>query len=132
MGALAGGFIGRDQELALLEDALAALDQDSGAVVDISGEPGVGKTRLLDELCNRAEARGYLVLDGRATELEQDLPFDPFVDALDDYLTAIDRRRLAGLDADVRHELAAVFPALSDLREDRGGPPRAQRYLAHQ
>ena len=54
------------------------------------GEPGIGKTRLLAELAARADAERQLVLSGSASELERDLPFSVFVDALDEYVRGID------------------------------------------
>ena len=56
----------------------------------IEGEPGIGKTRLLAELAQRADARGCIVLGGSASELERDLPFWVFVDALDEYVAGLD------------------------------------------
>ena len=56
----------------------------------IVGEPGIGKSRLLGELCRRGEERGYLVLDGRAAEFERDIPFGLVVDALNDYLGSLE------------------------------------------
>ena len=79
------------------------------------GEPGIGKTRLLAELAARADARGQLVLSGSASELERDLPFWVFVDALDEYAEGLDPRRLEQLDETARTELAHVFPSLSAL-----------------
>ena len=79
------------------------------------GEPGIGKTRLLGELADQADASGCLVLSGSASELERDLPFWVFVDALDEYVEGLEPRRLAALADDVRTELAMVFPSLSAL-----------------
>ena len=96
------------------------------------GEPGIGKTRLLAELAARADARGQLVLSGSASELERDLPFWVFVDALDEYAEGLDPRRLEQLDATARTELAHVFPSLSAL--GKGGGVVAlqdERYRTH-
>ena len=80
--------------------------------VQIVGEPGIGKSRLLAELCRRGEDRGYLVLDGRAAEFERDIPFGLIVDALNDYLGSLEPAVLRALDEDVLRELASVFPSL--------------------
>lgn len=63
----AGGFVGRAQELAELD---AALEQISarGRAFMISGEPGIGKTRLADELSAEAWGRGVRVAWGRCWE----------------------------------------------------------------
>ena len=55
-------------------------------VVDLVGEPGVGKTRLLYELARAAREARFVALSGRAAEFEQELPLAVFVDVLDDHL----------------------------------------------
>ena len=79
-------LVGRDHELAELDGALDRLAAGEPWFVQIVGEPGIGKSRLLAELCRRGEDRGYLVLEGRAAEFERDIPFGLIVDALNDYL----------------------------------------------
>jgi DNA-binding NarL/FixJ family response regulator len=115
MAVLTDHFVGRAEELGLLNEVLTEIDQGRAAAIELVGEPGIGKTRLLAEFAARADARGRLVLSGSASELERDLPFSVFVDALDEYLRGLDADRLARLDADVRNELAHVFPSLSGL-----------------
>jgi len=125
-------LVGRARELAELE---RALDQVAGGVpwcVQIVGEPGIGKSRLLSELRRRGEDRGYLVLDGRAAEFERDIPFGLIVDALNDYFGSLEPAVLRALDEDVPRELAAIFPALP--REPDSGASRgegAERYRLH-
>jgi DNA-binding CsgD family transcriptional regulator len=108
-------LVGRAEELGALAHALDELDQGSSVAIELVGEPGIGKTRLLRELARLAEMRGYLALSGSASELEQDLPFSVFVDALDEYVHALEPALLESLDDDVRTELAHVFPSLSAL-----------------
>ena len=71
------------------------------------------------------------MLSGRATELERDLPFSVFVDALDDYLQALDPSRLQALDGSVRAELATVFPSLVALAGGSEVAPQHERYRSH-
>src|SRR5215467_2359895 len=105
-------LVGRASELAELDRGLDRLGAGKPWFVQIAGEPGIGKSRLLLELARRAEARGYLVLAGRAAEFEQDLPFAVLRDACNDYLGSINRQLLASLRADTLSELAAVFPSV--------------------
>ena len=105
-------LVGRDDELGSIALALGELDRGEPAAVALVGEPGIGKTRMLAELSERADARGHLVLSGSASDLERDVPFWVFVDALDEYLRGLDPAILESLDDDVRSELAHVFPAL--------------------
>ncbi len=110
----------------------AALDGlESGTVLGVEGEPGIGKTRLLAELATEAEERHFLVLEGRASEGELSVPFAPFLDALDDYLASVNPRSLKPADAEGRGELARIFPSLAELAEDAGTAVQEERYRSH-
>jgi DNA-binding CsgD family transcriptional regulator len=105
-------LVGRADELARIDKALDDLDRGWPGAIELTGEPGIGKTRLLRELRQRADARGHTTLAGSASQLEGDVPFAVFVEALDDYVHALGSRRFEFLDADARAELATVFPSL--------------------
>ncbi|HEX6933084.1 MAG TPA: AAA family ATPase [Streptosporangiaceae bacterium] len=122
---------GRAGELASLERFLDELDGGSPGALELAGEPGIGKTRLLRELAARAGARGHLVLAGAASEFENDLPFSVFVDALDEYVASLQPERLAVLDGAVQAELAHVFPSLSALAGGQQVSPQHERYRSH-
>jgi DNA-binding NarL/FixJ family response regulator len=115
MVQVAEQLVGRLGELEAFEQVLADLAQGQSSALEIVGEPGIGKTRLLAELAAMAEARNLLVLSGSASEFERDLPFWVFVDAMEEYLRALPASTLESLDASVRAEIAAVFPALSAI-----------------
>ena len=96
------------------------------------GEPGIGKTRMLAELEARAAAKGQIVLSGNASELESELPFWVFVDALDEYVQALEPSRLDSLDQQTLRR-ARPHPAVV-LHSHRATPPAEQRddrYRAH-
>src|SRR5690242_19708466 len=124
-------LVGRTAELASLERSLEALGGGGSDAVVLVGEPGIGKTRLLAELAALAEQRGYLLLSGSGSELERDLPFSVFVDALDEYVEGLDPQRLASLAGDVQAELAQVFPSLSGLAGGREVALQHERYRSH-
>ena len=86
-------LVGRDAELEVVDDALASVEGGAPQALGVLGEPGIGKSRLLAELAGRAAARGHLVLGGRAAELERDVPFALWVDALDGHVARARRRR---------------------------------------
>ncbi len=108
----AGVWVGRGLELAALDGVLERLGGGEGAALLVSGEPGIGKSRLLVEAGRRAAASGARVFEGQAAELERDFPFGVFVDALDPYLASLDRPALRALSEEQRRLLALVFPAL--------------------
>jgi ATP/maltotriose-dependent transcriptional regulator MalT len=124
-------LVGRAEQLASLEQVLDDVDRGLSVAVELLGEPGIGKTRLLSELAARAELRGHLVLFGSASELERELPFSVFVHALDEYVASIDDDRLCALAGDVQAELAHVFPSLSALAADRAVALQHERYRSH-
>ena len=108
-------FVGRRQQLELLEQALQASAGGEPVVVLIAGRSGMGKTVLAQRFLDRvAEQQGALVLSGRCFEREA-LPFkgmDSVVDELSRYLTRSLPRQVGGaLPADL-HYLARVFPVL--------------------
>jgi predicted ATPase len=80
--AARGGFLGRQRELdvarALLDGALAG----RGAVLDISGDPGVGKSRLVAEIGVYARERGAAILRGEAVAYGRGLPYLPWTAVL--------------------------------------------------
>ena len=125
-----GQLVGRTAELERLDRALAELRRGRAAALEIAGEPGMGKTRLLSELGARADARGHLVLAGSASELEAELPYAVFVDALDDYVHGLEPGRLDRLGADALAELAQILPSAPAIT-GRGPPPATGRHQAH-
>src|ERR671913_129914 len=124
-------LVGRAETCGVFDDVLAGLDRGRSDALALVGEPGIGKTRLLAELAARADARGHLVLSGSASELERDLPYWVFVDALDEYLQGLEPHRLGALEADVRTDLADVFPSLSRFAPSRGTAVQHERYRSH-
>ncbi len=64
----AASFIGRDEELRILDQLLTRAESGGGAAWLLAGESGVGKTRLIDELRSRALVRGAVVVRGQAQE----------------------------------------------------------------
>lgn len=131
MALLTDQFVGRAEQLDMFERVLGEVDQASPFAIALIGEPGIGKTRFLAECAHSADRNGRLVLAGSASELERDLPFSVFVDALDEYLRGLRPDRLAVLDEDVRTELSHVFPSLSTLGTATGGAFQHERYRSH-
>src|SRR5450631_1590548 len=75
-------FVGRERELQALDERLDEALATGGKVVLVSGEPGVGKTRLVEELSRRAEARGFVVAWGRSWEEEGTPAYYPWLQVL--------------------------------------------------
>jgi len=106
------GAENRRGELARLQGVLDDASPGAPRVVEIVGDPGIGKTRLLGELAAMAERAGRVVVWGRAAEFERQVPFGIVTDALEDHVTQQDPARLAGLTSADVGLLRAVFPEL--------------------
>ena len=76
---------GRDRERAQLRELLDDAIAGHGSLVLISGEAGIGKTTLADELINEAEERDCLVLSGGCYDLTTTPPYGPWSEALRGY-----------------------------------------------
>ncbi len=76
------GLIGRERETAALDDALAVVRSGQPHVVLLRGDPGVGKTRLLDTLRGRARTQRVRVMASRADEFDKRVPLAPITLAL--------------------------------------------------
>ncbi|MFL5980101.1 MAG: ATP-binding protein [Gaiellaceae bacterium] len=131
MALLTDQFVGRAEELGWFDQVLGEVDRGIPSAIALIGQPGIGKTRFLAEFAHSADQDGRLVLAGSASELERDLPFSVFVDALDEYLRGLSPDRLADLDEDVRAELSHVFPSLSALGKASGVALQHERYRSH-
>ena len=59
-------FVGRERELAVLEDLLRRAGEGRGQIAGIIGEPGVGKSRLCYEFVRAHQTHGWLILETRA------------------------------------------------------------------
>jgi DNA-binding CsgD family transcriptional regulator len=85
---------GRQHELATLRQALSASHEGRLTVVVVHGEPGIGKSRLLDELAEDAARQEMLVLHGAAFQAEGMPPYLPLLQALGAYVATAPVERL--------------------------------------
>lgn len=100
-------LVGRDRELAAAVGAISA----PPAVVVIEGEAGVGKTRLVTDLVNRAEVAGPRKLVGRCHPIRESFPLGPVIEAVRGL-----HAELGGIDlSPVTGALRPLLPELSDV-----------------
>jgi class 3 adenylate cyclase/tetratricopeptide (TPR) repeat protein len=123
-------FVGRDEEMATLEEALGQASAGEGAVVGIRAEPGVGKSRLTYEFSERCRERGIEVFEAQAQSHGQSIPFMPVLQMLRAYFGIADgdadrivREKIAGrallLDPGLAEELPLIFDFLGVPDPDR-------------
>ncbi|MEX2048063.1 MAG: AAA family ATPase [Gemmatimonadota bacterium] len=105
-------LVGRTRELAALESLMES-SRDATSVVIVSGEGGVGKSRLAGELATRAERRGWNVAYGRAFPVEAGVPYALFADAFLPIFRSLDPDTLTVLTRGGEGELRYLFPALA-------------------
>jgi DNA-binding NarL/FixJ family response regulator len=125
-------FVGREGELAALAADLDAALAGRGGVVLLAGEPGIGKTRLAEELAAQATACGALVLWGRCWEGEGAPAFWPWVQVVRAYVQAADpatlRREMGAGAADIAQLVTALRERLPDLPSPPPTEPEAARF----
>jgi predicted ATPase len=109
-------LIGRDGALRRLETVYADVCVVQGKVVLISGEAGIGKSRLMQEFATRLTSEAIVVVGG-GHEAEQDLPFWPLVEALRPHLPDLGRV-MPNMAPAYLAELARLWPELRRLLAD--------------
>jgi class 3 adenylate cyclase/tetratricopeptide (TPR) repeat protein len=124
-------FVERDAEQAslrrLVDDALAG----DGALALVAGEPGVGKSRLVAEIGDEAQARGMRMFTGHCVEMTGAPPYLPYVEMIEQAINN-PRSPLALLEAlgDVAAEIARIAPALRRAFPDIRPPVELPAELA--
>ena len=106
-----GAFVGRQGELAELLGGLDDALSGHGRLFLLVGEPGIGKSRLAEEVIGRSRARGATVLTGRCWEAGGAPPYWPWVQALRTYVRESDPAAL-------RAQLGAGAPYLAQIVPD--------------
>jgi class 3 adenylate cyclase/tetratricopeptide (TPR) repeat protein len=126
-------FIGRDEEMAVLEQGLERARAGEGAVVGIVAEPGVGKSRLCHEFVERARSGGIEVFEAQAQAHGREIPFMPVLQMLRAYFGIADadserivREKIAGrtllLDPEFVDDLPVLFDFLGVPDPERPAP----------
>jgi DNA-binding CsgD family transcriptional regulator/tetratricopeptide (TPR) repeat protein len=115
MAPPAGGFIGRQREFNGLKVVLSDVLSGRGRVVLLSGEPGIGKTRLSQELAYQAESQGARVLWGSCYEWQGAPPYWPWVQIIRSFLSEQDPEQLKEMMGAGAGDIAEIVPELGQL-----------------
>src|SRR5215475_8295810 len=110
-------FVGRNLEWNQLIETWNTAREDGAHVFLVTGEPGIGKSRLALELGRRVRADGHVVASARAYEAAGRLPWGPVVDLL---RSDVVRSHIDTLDTVWRAELARLLPELRDVSQLTG------------
>jgi DNA-binding SARP family transcriptional activator len=119
----AAPLVGRDREWTALLERWRGIGGD-GRVAVIEGEPGIGKTRLAEELLEHVRSQGAAVIAGRGFEEESTLAYGPVLEALRGRLRE-DEGWIAALSERSRAEAARLLPEIGARR--RADPRRPRR-----
>jgi DNA-binding SARP family transcriptional activator len=111
-------FVGRGRELAELDAALEGAFSGHGSIYLIGGEPGIGKSRLADELARRAREGETRVLWGRCWEAGGAPAYWPWVQALRAYIADVDTESLRLRLGPRGSEIAQLLPELRERFPD--------------
>jgi ATP/maltotriose-dependent transcriptional regulator MalT len=131
MAAFAEALVGRRRELDHFERTLEEVEGGAARLLALTGEAGIGKTRLLEELARSADERDWLAFQGRGTQFERELPFGILLDACDDYLASLDLRSLERVAGEGLAELSSIFPSLREAVTAPPDLPAEERHRAY-
>jgi class 3 adenylate cyclase/tetratricopeptide (TPR) repeat protein len=139
-------FVGRDFELAILQQALVRAETGHGQIVALVGEPGVGKSRLVYELVHAPYTQHWRVLESAAVSYGTATPYFLVIELLKHYAQVEERDdprtsraklrgRVLTLDETLQDTLPALLSLLEALPEESpfrqlDPPQRRQRTLA--
>lgn len=124
-------YVGREAERAELRRLVRAAAGGSGGLAMVAGEPGVGKSRLAEEVAAEAGAAGFRVLTGRCYDTQGTPPYIPFVEAFEAVARALGPGALREVLGDDATEVAKLVPklrlVLSNLPAPLALPPEQER-----
>ena len=128
----ASPFVGRERELTAVEELLERAGSRHTVVLDVTGEPGIGKTRLLREALDAARRRRFATRMAQASELEHDAPYGVLAAAFARPADEERRRHQVARDAAAAVEALAFQAPLAVAVDDvHWADPASIGVLAH-
>jgi len=109
-------MVGRERELGILQQRVDAVSQGEGSLMFITGEAGIGKTRLAGEVRPYARGRGYIWLEGRYLK-EGRVLFQPWIEAIRAFLHTAPPAMLEKVLMPYGAELAKLVPEVAERLE---------------
>src|ERR1700674_2446017 len=125
-GRVSSQLVGREGEIRRMTEIIDRVAGGQGTVVFLSGEPGIGKTRLAHWTLEAAGARGFQVLQAGAFPLKKDLPYALLISAFKPALLRLNPGQRSVLARDLRH-LGLLFADLEQPAPQILGDPALEK-----
>jgi len=131
-GVVRSPFVAREKELSQLKERLEDAIGGRGFLMMVVGEPGIGKTRLGEELAVHARLRGAQVLVGQCDESDGAPPYIPFVELLRQYMSGRSnddlRQEMGDAASDLAKLVSEIRTRIPDVPRPAQDDPEAARY----
>ncbi len=108
-------FVGRAREISELSRRLSLAVAGESHLVAVSGDAGIGKTRLLNEVERLARERGVRVLHGRFVEYDRSFPYQGFCDLIQEHFRSLESPAEGPDFSDLAPDLVELFPVLGEV-----------------
>jgi len=119
-------FVGRQREMAELRSALDDAISGRGSIVMLAGEPGIGKTRMAQELAGHAQSLGAQVLWGWCYEGEGAPPYWPWIQPVRSYVRNAMASQLEAEMASGAADIATLVPEVGEKLLGLKPPPQME------
>ncbi len=106
-------LVGRSEEIDHLRALLKRAEHAHGQVFLITGEAGIGKTRLLASLAQLAMQNGFKVVRGECVEQDQDFPYAPIVDGLRSHFSTASSEDVRRMVSPFHSDIVRLLPELA-------------------
>ncbi|HEX9921257.1 MAG TPA: ATP-binding protein, partial [Anaerolineae bacterium] len=106
-------LVGREQEVNIFARVLQEVPRGAGQCLLVTGEAGVGKSRLLAEIRRRSENAGFLTLQGHCFEPDLTFPYAPLIDGLRAFFVAQPPSQIGHRLGPLAAELVKLLPELA-------------------
>ncbi|HUA34554.1 MAG TPA: AAA family ATPase [Candidatus Binataceae bacterium] len=120
-------FVGRVTQIKRLMAKLDSATGSHGSVAMLTGEPGIGKTRTLEEFSDAARQHGARVMRGACYDGEFQPPYGPFAEAISDYAREASAEELKTVLGDSAATLARIAPSLRRHLGSIPDPPALEK-----
>jgi len=125
-------YVGRTEERAALEEAMALARSGQRQVVLLSGEPGIGKTRLASYAAHHAHAEGFAVCWGACSE-ELAAPYEPWIEVCSQLVEHAPRellqRHMERHGGELSRLVRSLVVRIPELPAPQSSDPETERYL---